>query len=86
MSSTVEDLHNAVAGVMQDHGYGLVSRLVFVVELVDEDTGALGLLRGSSPWDMPVWSELGLHQYAITDIQAAVTAGRVTSNDDEEDQ
>jgi hypothetical protein len=36
--SFAEDVHQAFAGVMQAHGLGLVSRLVFVVELV-EDSG-----------------------------------------------
>lgn len=82
MSGRAEELHRAVADVMRAHGFGMVSRLVFVVELVDEETGALGLLRGSSPGDMPVWSELGLHQYAITDIQAAVTAKLVAKTEE----
>ncbi|MFF3493735.1 hypothetical protein ACFYWS_20550 [Streptomyces sp. NPDC002795] len=82
MSGVADELHQAVAGVLQEHGYGMTSRLVFVVELVDDD-GELGLMRGSSPWDMPTWSELGLHQYAIADIQAAVTAARQVGGDDE---
>nr|WTB35193.1 hypothetical protein OG781_42185 [Streptomyces sp. NBC_00830] len=85
MSIPTEDLHRAVADVMAAHGYGMVSRLVFAVELVDEETGGLGLLRGTSPSDMPVWSKLGLHQFAIADIQAVVTADRMTNNNDEED-
>ncbi|MGW3657206.1 hypothetical protein ACWD6R_16595 [Streptomyces sp. NPDC005151] len=84
MSTPSEDLHRAVADVMAAHGYGIVSRLVFVVELIDEETGGLGLLRASSPSDMPVWSELGLHTFAIADIQAAVTADRMTNNDEED--
>jgi hypothetical protein len=36
VSDLAEDLHQAFAGVMQAHGYGLVSRLVFVAELVAE--------------------------------------------------
>lgn len=84
MSTVAEDLHRAVAGVLQEHGFGMVSRLVFVAELVDEDDGTLGLVRGSSPWDMPVWSELGFHQYAVTDIQAAVTATRVAESEEDD--
>ncbi|WP_326624650.1 MULTISPECIES: hypothetical protein [unclassified Streptomyces] len=84
MSTPSEDLHRAVADVMHAHGYGIVSRLVFVVELIDEETGGLGLLRGSTPSDMPVWSELGLCQFAIADIPAAVTADRTTQNDEED--
>lgn len=83
MSTVAEDLHQAVAGVLQEHGYGMVSRLVFVAELVAED-GSLGLVRGSSPWDMPVWSELGFHQYAVSDIQAVVTATRMADNEEDE--
>ena len=84
MSSTLEeDLQRAVAGVMHAHGFGLVSRLVFVVELIAEDSGELGLLRGSTPADMPVWDELGMHQYALADIQAVVTAARVTDSEEE---
>ncbi|MGW0631140.1 hypothetical protein [Streptomyces sp. NPDC002758] len=67
---------------MQAHGLGLVSQLVFVVELV-EDSGELALLRGSVPGDMPVWSELGLHRYAVADIEALVTAARVTGSEEE---
>jgi hypothetical protein len=74
VSSIAEDLHQAVAGVLQAHGYGMVSRLAFVVELVDEETGGLGLMRGTTPNDLPVWSELGLLQYAVMDIQATITA------------
>ncbi|WP_330306239.1 MULTISPECIES: hypothetical protein [unclassified Streptomyces] len=48
MSRLAEDVHEAFAGVMRAHGFGMVSRLVFVVELV-EDSGELGLLRGSCP-------------------------------------
>ncbi|WP_392749462.1 hypothetical protein [Streptomyces sp. LN590] len=84
MSTPTEDLHKAVADVMAAHGYGMVSRLAFVVELVDEETGDLGLLRGTSPSDMPAWSELGLFQFAIADIQAVVTADRMTNNDEED--
>ncbi|WP_327349660.1 hypothetical protein OG772_20475 [Streptomyces sp. NBC_01321] len=84
MSTPSEDLHRAVADVMHAHGYGMVSRLVFAVELIDEETGGLGMLRGSSPSDMPVWSELGLHTFAIADIQAVVTADRMTNNDEED--
>jgi hypothetical protein len=84
VSSADEDLHQAVADVLKAHGYGMVSRIAFVVELVDEESGGLGLLRGSSPSDMPVWDELGLHQYAVTDIQAVVTASRMTAEDEEE--
>lgn len=60
MSTIAEDLHQAIADVLQAHGYGMVSRLAFVVELVDEETGGLGLMRGMTPNDLPVWSELGL--------------------------
>ncbi|MFE2578865.1 hypothetical protein [Streptomyces sp. NPDC059378] len=81
--SLSQDLHAAFAGVMRAHGLGLVSRLVFVVELV-EDSGALVSLRGSVPDDMPVWSELGLHRYAIADIGAVVTAARVASSEEDE--
>jgi hypothetical protein len=81
VSSIAEDLHKAVAGVLREHGYGMVSRLVFVVELVDEETGGLGLMRGVTPCDMPVWSELGLLQYAMTDIQASFTTERVTGSE-----
>ncbi|MEV6740090.1 hypothetical protein AB0N14_25350 [Streptomyces sp. NPDC051104] len=84
MSSTLaEDLQQAVAGVMHAHGFGLVSRLVFVVELIAEDSGELGLLRGSTPASMPVWDELGMHQYALADIQAVVTAARVVDGEEE---
>ncbi|MGW4138873.1 hypothetical protein ACWELV_19130 [Streptomyces mirabilis] len=78
-----EDVHEAFAGVMRAHGFGMVSRLVFVVELV-EDGGELGLLRGSCPGDMPVWSELGLHRYAVADIEALVTASRVAGSEEDE--
>jgi hypothetical protein len=81
--SFAEDVHQAFAGVMQAHGLGLVSRLVFVVELV-EDGGELALLRGSVPGDMPVWSELGLHRYAVADIEALVTASRVAGSEEDE--
>ncbi|MFB7576729.1 hypothetical protein [Streptomyces sp. NPDC056165] len=80
--SMSEDLHQAVADVMRAHGFGLVSRLVFVAELVD-DNGELGLLRGSCPGDMPVWSELGLHAYAVTDIEALVTTSRVAGSEED---
>ncbi|MEH0576802.1 hypothetical protein QBA54_20425 [Streptomyces sp. B21-108] len=75
--SLAEDPHQTVAGVMSAHGLGMVSRLVFAVELVEEGTGELGLLRGSTRATMPVWDELGLHQYAVTDIKAVITAARV---------
>ncbi|MCZ1001182.1 hypothetical protein O1M63_29015 [Streptomyces mirabilis] len=78
-----EDVHVAFAGVMRAHGFGMVSRLVFVVELV-EDSGELGLLRGSCPGDMPVWSELGLHRYSVADIEALVTASRVAGSEEDE--
>ncbi|WP_324787025.1 hypothetical protein [Streptomyces sp. H51] len=81
--SVAEDLHQAVAGVMRAHGLGLVSRMVFTVELVEEGTGELGLLRGSTPATMPVWDELGLHRYAVTDIEAVVTASRLASEEGE---
>ncbi|MGI5143723.1 MULTISPECIES: hypothetical protein [unclassified Streptomyces] len=84
MSDLAQDLHQAFAGVMQAHGYGLVSRLVFVAELVDEGNGELGLMRGSIPADMPVWSELGLHRYAVADIEALVTASRVAGSEEDE--
>jgi hypothetical protein len=83
VSSTAEDLHQAIADVLQAHGYGMVSRLAFVVELVDEETGGLGLMRGTTPNDLPAWSELGLLQYAITDIQASVTAAQVAANEED---
>ena len=53
-----EDLHRAVADVLDAHGLGMLSRLVMVAELVDED-GNLNLIRGSCPADMPIWDELG---------------------------
>ncbi|MFD5753825.1 hypothetical protein ACFWIZ_00770 [Streptomyces sp. NPDC127044] len=56
---------------------------MFVVELV-EDSGELGLLRGSCPGDMPVWSELGLHRCAGADIEALVTASRVAGSEEDE--
>jgi hypothetical protein len=46
VSTTAEDLHQAIADVLQAHGYGMVSRLAFVVELVDEETG--GRLRATA--------------------------------------
>ncbi|MFF4504833.1 hypothetical protein [Streptomyces sp. NPDC001401] len=82
MSGLTEDLHQAVAGVMRAHGFGLVSRLAFVVELIEEDSGELGLLRSSTPADMPVWDELGLHRYAVTDIEAVITAARATGEEE----
>ncbi len=72
-----EDLHHAVADVLDAHGLGMLSRLVVVAELVDED-GGLNLIRGSCPVDMPIWDELGLHRYALADIDGHVTAVRVT--------
>ncbi|WP_405526786.1 hypothetical protein OG426_30445 [Streptomyces canus] len=82
-SSLAEDLRLAVSDVMHAHGFGLVSRLVFVVELITEDSGELGLLRGSIPASMPVWDELGMHQYALADMQAVVTAARVADVEEE---
>lgn len=82
--SLAEDLHQAVAGVMGAHGLGLVSRMVFAVELVEEGTGDLGLLRGSIPATMPVWDELGLHQYAVTDLEAVITASRLAPEEEGE--
>ncbi|MGW1621577.1 hypothetical protein [Streptomyces sp. NPDC002172] len=82
--SLTEDLHQAVAGVMSAHGLGLVSRMVFAVELVEESTGDLGLVRGSIPASMPVWDELGLHRYAVTDIEAVVTASRLAPEEEGE--
>ncbi|MFF3565463.1 hypothetical protein ACFYXS_36050 [Streptomyces sp. NPDC002574] len=81
--SFVEGAHKAFASVMRAHSFGMVSRLVFVVELVDEATGELGLLRGSCPGDMPVWSELGLHRYAVADIEALGTASRVAGREED---
>jgi hypothetical protein len=77
-------MHEAVGRVMEAHGCGLLSRMVLVAEVVDEE-GALGLLRGSSPLDMPVWSELGLFQYALADIQGQITAIRVAGVDEEDE-
>ncbi|MFH8772012.1 hypothetical protein [Streptomyces sp. NPDC017958] len=82
--SLPEDLHQAVAGVMRAHGLGLVSRLVFAVELVEEGTGELGLLRGSTPATMPVWDELGLHRYAVADIEAVISAAKVAGEEEGE--
>ncbi|MEU6421133.1 hypothetical protein [Streptomyces spiralis] len=82
--SLSEDLHQAVASVMSAHGFGLVSRLVFAVEVVAEGTGELGLLRGSTPATMPVWDELGLHRYAVTDIEAVITATRLAGEEEGE--
>lgn len=84
MSDVADDLQRAIAGVLKTHGYGLLSRLVFVVELVDEEDGALGLMRGSCPADTPIWSELGFHQYAVTDIQATVAANRAADSEEDE--
>ncbi|WP_225102219.1 hypothetical protein [Streptomyces sp. CoH27] len=82
--SLAEDLHQAVAGVMRVHGLGLVSRLVFAVELVEEGSGEPGLLRGSPPATMPVWVELGLHRYAVTDIEAVITASKLAGEEEGE--
>ncbi|MEU6511887.1 hypothetical protein [Streptomyces sp. NPDC046942] len=65
--SLAQDLHQAVAGVMRVHGLGLVSRLVFAVELVEEGSG-----------------ELGLHRYAVTDIEAVITASKLAGEEEGE--
>ncbi|MFD7769857.1 hypothetical protein [Streptomyces sp. NPDC059787] len=83
MSGLAEDLHHAVATVLSAHGFGLVSRMVFVVELVEEGTGELGVLRGSIPASLPVWDELGLHRYAVADIEAVITAARTAGEEGE---
>ncbi|GAA3371198.1 hypothetical protein GCM10020367_20890 [Streptomyces sannanensis] len=75
------DLHTAIADVLDRHGYGLLSRMILVAEIVDED-GALGLLLGSSPTDLPVWDRVGMLRYALHDTEADVIASRITQDEE----
>ncbi|MFF8769067.1 hypothetical protein [Kitasatospora sp. NPDC015120] len=88
MSQLTDDIHQAVAGALRAHGAGLLSRMVLVLEVVDEDTGELGLYTEASPADMPAWDRAGLIRYADLDLAGQITASRVADaeagNNDEE--
>ncbi|MCX4749234.1 hypothetical protein OG455_27640 [Kitasatospora sp. NBC_01287] len=77
MSQLTDDVHQAIAEVLRCHGAGLLSRAVLVLEVVDEDSGELGLYVEASPSDMPMWDRAGLLRYADLDLAGQVTACRI---------
>ncbi|MFE5089460.1 hypothetical protein ACFRCI_03480 [Streptomyces sp. NPDC056638] len=79
-----QDLHTAVASVLQVHGLGMLSRAVLTVELVD-DEGQLGLLTGTLPEDMPSWDRVGMLQYGLAHTNAQMIAAQL-GDDEEEDE
>ncbi|MFD7639578.1 hypothetical protein ACFV4P_02900 [Kitasatospora sp. NPDC059795] len=80
MSQLTDDVHQAVAGVLHAHGAGLLSRAVLVLEVVEEQSGELGLYVEASPADMPMWDRAGLLRYAELDLAGQVTACRIDDN------
>lgn len=82
MSQLTDDIHQAVAGALRTHGAGLLSRMVLVLEVVDEETGELGLYTEASPADMPAWDRAGLIRYADLDLTGQITACRVADSGD----
>nr|BEK65695.1 hypothetical protein KPHV_29220 [Kitasatospora purpeofusca] len=86
MSRLTDDIHQAVAGVLRVHGAGLLSRALLVLEVVDEETGELGLYVEASPADMPMWDRAGLLRYADLDLAGQVTACRIGDADTGEDE
>ncbi|MFD4394360.1 hypothetical protein [Kitasatospora sp. NPDC058478] len=87
MSQLTDDIHQAVAGVLRAHGTGLLSRAVLVLEVVEEETGELGLFLETSPTDMPVWDRAGMLRYADLDLAGQITACQIGGgNDDDEDE
>ncbi|MFJ4412980.1 hypothetical protein [Streptomyces sp. NPDC088925] len=85
MKDFTEDLHRAVAGVFQEHGYGMLSRLVMCAEVVDEEDGDIGLLIGSSPENMPVWDRAGMMRYALADVDADTVRQRIDMDEGDEE-
>ncbi|GAA1161959.1 hypothetical protein F4556_005053 [Kitasatospora gansuensis] len=82
MSQLTDDIHQAVAGALRAHGAGLLSRMVLVLEVVDEESGELGLYTEASPADMPAWDRAGLIRYASLDLAGQITACRVADSGD----
>ncbi|GAA2136710.1 hypothetical protein GCM10009760_16390 [Kitasatospora kazusensis] len=81
MSQFVEDLHEALSGVLRSHGAGLLSRAVLLVEVFDEDSGELGMFVETSPQDMPAWDRAGMVSYASLDLAGHLTASRLQADD-----
>nr|BFD90921.1 hypothetical protein KitaXyl93_22810 [Kitasatospora sp. Xyl93] len=84
-----DDIHRAVAGVLRAQGAGLLSRAVFLLEVVNEESGELGLYLETSPVDMPVWDRAGMLRYADLDLAGQITACRLgddAGEDEEEDE
>ncbi|MFJ4791740.1 hypothetical protein [Kitasatospora purpeofusca] len=77
MNQLTDDLHKAISGTLRAHGAGLLSRAVLVLEVVDEETGELGLYVEASPADMPAWDRSGLIGYASLDLAGQITACRI---------
>ncbi|MFC8449489.1 hypothetical protein [Kitasatospora sp. NPDC057223] len=90
MSQLADDVHQAVADVLRAHGAGLLSRAVLVLEVVDVESGELGLYVEASPTDMPMWDRAGLLRYADLDLAGQITACRIDdaarNTEDEEDE
>ncbi|MFF0409699.1 hypothetical protein ACFYUY_04600 [Kitasatospora sp. NPDC004745] len=86
MSQLIDDIHQAIGGVLRAHGAGLLSRAVLVLEVVDEDTGELGLFMEVSPPDMPVWDRAGMLRYCDLDLAGQITANRIEEAEAEEDE
>ncbi|MEV4557199.1 hypothetical protein AB0K51_09390 [Kitasatospora sp. NPDC049285] len=83
MTQFVKDLHDAVAGVLRSHGVGMISRAVFLIEVLDEEDGGLGLFVETSPHDMSPWDREGMVRYASLDLAGNLTASRVVAAQDE---
>ncbi len=86
MSQLTDDIHEAVARVLQAHGAGLLSRAVLVIEVLDEQDGQLGLYVEASPADMPAWDRAGMIRYADMDLAGRITADRIATDDEVEEE
>ncbi|GAA0695066.1 hypothetical protein GCM10010193_57230 [Kitasatospora atroaurantiaca] len=86
MSRLTDDIHEAVARVLQAHGAGLLSRAVLVIEVLGEHDGQLGLYVEASPADMPLWDRAGMIRYADMDLASRITADRLTTGDEVEEE